>query len=116
MCRLDPSREQLPLEQAGWRRPLFFGVCDFPKRLVRVDGSPQSAGRIARCRRIYPRQSLAEGKSLREIADAKKRPSAPARGSLLPPHGIARRFIVCSGWGVCPLTSMIWENIGRAER
>jgi hypothetical protein len=23
-------------ERAGWRRPLFLGVCDFPKRLVGV--------------------------------------------------------------------------------
>jgi len=60
---------------------MFLGVCDFPKRLVRVEGSPQSACRTAHCRRLYPRQILAGRKSLREIADAKSRPSAPARGS-----------------------------------
>ena len=26
----------------GWRRPLFYGVCDFPKGLVGAGGSFQS--------------------------------------------------------------------------
>jgi CelD/BcsL family acetyltransferase involved in cellulose biosynthesis len=58
----------------GWRRPLFYGVCDFPKGLVGADGSSRSACKTARCRRVCPRQTLAERESLREIADAKKRP------------------------------------------
>jgi hypothetical protein len=33
----------LSVVRAGWRRPLFLGVCDFPKGLVGVDGSSQSA-------------------------------------------------------------------------
>ena len=71
--------EPKPLDSAGWRRPLFLGVCDFPKGLVGVDGSSPSAGRTVHGRRVYPRPSLAGRESLREIADAKKRPSAPAR-------------------------------------
>jgi hypothetical protein len=30
-------------EHAGWRRPLFFGVCDFPKGLVGVLDREQKA-------------------------------------------------------------------------
>jgi hypothetical protein len=45
----------------------------------RYDCSRQPACRIARCRRVYPRQSLAGSESLGEIVDAKKRASAPAR-------------------------------------
>jgi len=65
-----------------WRAgpdPLSFGVCGVRKESVRVDGSPHSACRTAHCRRVCPRQSLAGGESLRKIADAKKRLSAPAR-------------------------------------
>jgi hypothetical protein len=28
--------------RVGWRRPLIFGVCDFPKGLLGADGAPQS--------------------------------------------------------------------------
>ena len=55
-----------------------LGVGYITKRLVRI-GSFQLAGGTADCRRVYPRQTLAGRESLREIADAKKRPSSPAR-------------------------------------
>ena len=37
-----------------------------------ADGSSQAAYKTARCRRAYPRHSLAGRRSLREIADAKQ--------------------------------------------
>jgi len=83
------TRDRFP-PTAGWRRPLFFGVCDFPEGFLGADGSPQSACRTARCRRVYPRQSLAERGSLREMADAKKRPSAPAGAKNADPFAVLR--------------------------
>ena len=85
MCRSTLRRPLLAVSPrsgrkiAGWRRPLFFGVCDLPKGLVGADGSSQAACKTARNRRVYPRESLAGRESLREIADSKERPSAPAR-------------------------------------
>jgi hypothetical protein len=52
---------------AGWRRPLYVGVCDFAKRGVGPDGSLESAWRRAHCGRARPRQGAGRV-SLREIA------------------------------------------------
>jgi hypothetical protein len=80
---------------AGWRRPLFVGVHDFPKGLVGVDGSSQSACGTARSRKACPRQSLAERGSLREIAPTRRGASRPnggrqARGGSLRPARTSR--------------------------
>ena len=74
------SSDKTPLPTIRWlARTLFLGICDFLKGLVEAHASIQSACKTARCRREYPRRCRARGESLREIADAKKRPSAPAR-------------------------------------
>lgn len=64
----------------GWlaHTPVLGGL-RFPKGLVGADGSPQSVRRTARCPGVCPDQSLAAGEFLREIAQAKKGQSVPAR-------------------------------------
>ncbi len=66
-------------DRGGWRGPLFVGVGDYRNGLVGAIGSPQSACRTARRRKVDLRPSLAGRWSLQEIADDKEQPSAPAR-------------------------------------
>jgi hypothetical protein len=92
----------MTFETADLRRPLLLAVWDFPRGLVGADGSTHSACKTARCRRLYPRQFRARGEPLWEIADAKTRPSAPAR-----PFRV--RVTTCSIAWPWPYCDSIWS-------